>query len=245
MQRLLRYIAWLFASLASSSAAPVHAGGGPPPYAPVFELAFKSGWRAHIGDEHIAFRIFDAGWLRLTSGRIKACDPFVGMEHRPFAAAVPRGDFPVRLALVDGGVDDSRVALARVGFSPSPAVRWEMAVTEGQDIGTLKEGEHFGYPVDAGTGSFVDAETAAVASRSMAADEDLAQRWIDLGEKGVSGKGAPNFYASVDIGPGNIIMFQSGWGDGLYASWFGYDQQGRIAALVTDFSVVDWSKAKW
>ena len=40
-------------------------------------------------------------------------------------------------------------------------------------------------------------------------------------------------------------MFQSGWGDGLYASWFGYDAQGRVVALLTDFNVVDWSKAQW
>lgn len=45
------------------------------------------------------------------------------------------------------------------------------------------------------------------------------------------------------MGPGNIIMFTSGWGDGFYASWFGYDAQGHVAALVTDFTVVDW--AKW
>ena len=96
-----------------------------------------------------------------------------------------------------------------------------------------------------GTGSFVDPETASVASRRMAADEDLAQGWIDLGEKGGSGKGAPNFYADIDIGPGSIVMFQSGWGDGLYASWFGYDAQGHVAALLTDFNVVDWSKAQW
>ena len=115
----------------------------------------------------------------------------------------------------------------------------------GQDIATLKIGEHFGYPVDAGTGSFVDPETAAVASRCMASDEDLAQRWIDLGDKGGSGKDAPNFYANIDIGPGNIVMFQSGWGDGLYASWFGYDAQGRVVALLTNFNVVDWSKAQW
>src|SRR4029079_4131161 len=245
MQRLFRYIAWLFAPLAGLGATPAHAGGEPPSYARAFELAFQPGWQSRLGDANVGFHIFDAGRLRLTSGRIKACDPFVGMEHSAFTAAVPKGDFPVRLALVDGGVDDGRVAFARVDFSPSPVVRWEMAVTEGQDIATLKNGEHFGYPVDAGTGRFVDPETAAVASRRMASDEDLAQRWIDLGEKGGSGKGAPNFYANIDIGPGNVVMFQSGWGDGLYASWFGDDAQGRVAALLTDFNVVDWSKAQW
>ena len=245
MQRLLRYIAWLFASLASSSPAPAHADPQPLPYARVFDLVFQPGWQASLGDTSVKFRIFDAGQLRVLSGRIKACDPFVGMQHKPFTPMVPEGDFKVRLALVDGGIDDRRVALARVDFSFEPAVRWEMAVTEGQDIATLKDGEHFGYPVDAGTGSFVDAATAAVAAQRMAADEGITQRWIALGEKSASAKSAPNFYANIDFEPGNIIMFQSGWGDGLYASWFGYDAQRRIAALITDFNVVDWAKAKW
>src|SRR4029078_4230104 len=55
----------------------------------------------------------------------------------------------------------------------------------------------------------------------------------------------PTFHLDVDMGPANIVMFTSGWGDGFYASWFGYDAQGRVAALVTDFAVVDWAKAKW
>ena len=245
MQRLLRYIAWLFAPLAGLGATPAHAGGEPPTYARVFELAFQPGWQAHLGDKSVGFRVFDAGQLRLTSGRIKACDPFVGMQHRPFTPLVPKGDFPVRLALVDGGIDDSRVAFARVDFIPAPVVRWEMAVTEGQDTSTLKDGELFGYPVDAGTGSFVDAETAEIASRRMAADEGLAQRWIADGQTRGAPKGAPSFHAVIDIGSGNVVMFQSGWGDGVYASWFGYDAGGRMAALLTDFNVVDWSKAKW
>jgi hypothetical protein len=154
---------------------------------------------------------------------------------------VPKGSFPVRLALVEGGIDGGRVAFARVDFSSQPVVRWEMALIEGQDAATLEAGHFFGYPVDAGTGSFVDVETAAAADKRMRADEELAQRWIQMGER----KAPPMFYAEIDIGPGNIIMFQSGWGDGVYASWFGYDAQGSIAALVTDFQVIDWAKAKW
>ena len=32
---------------------------------------------------------------------------------------------------------------------------------------------------------------------------------------------------------------------GLGATMQGYDAHGRIVGLVTDFNVVDWSKAKW
>jgi hypothetical protein len=43
---------------------------------------------------------------------------------------------------------------------------------------------------------------------------------------------------------GNLIAFSSGWGDGCYASFFGYDAHDNLVCLVTDFQVllgVKWS----
>ncbi len=38
----------------------------------------------------------------------------------------------------------------------------------------------------------------------------------------------------------NAPFFETGWGDGFYASHFGYDASGTTAAcLVTDFGVVE------
>ena len=196
------------------------------------------------GKETVSFRAFDAGRLRLPSGKVIACDPFVNMDRPAFTVSVPAGDYPVRLAVVEGGIDDRRVAFARLAISSAPVVRWEMALVAGQDAAALKADEIFGYPVDAGTGSFLDTATAAAAWPRMMADEDIAQGWITQGDKLSAGRGTPTFLLDVDMGPGNIIMFTSGWGDGLYASWFGYDAQGRVAALVTDFAVVDWANAK-
>jgi hypothetical protein len=244
MQRLLRYITWLFAGV--SAAAPVAgAGGAPPPYARAFDLAFVPRWKAQVGEETVSFRVFEAGQLRLPSGKIVACDPFVNMDRPAFTVSVPAGEYSVRLALVEGGNDARRVAFARLAISSAPVVRWEMALVAGQDATTLKADEIFGYPVDAGTGSFLDAETGAAAWPKMTEDEDIAQGWITQGDKLSAGPGTPTFHLDVDVGQGNIVMFTSGWGDGFYASWFGYDAQGRVAALVTDFAVVDWAKAKW
>jgi hypothetical protein len=244
MPRFLRYFAWLFAGV-GAAAPPVAAGGEPPPYAGAFELAFVPGWKAQAGKEMVSFRIFEAGRVRLPSGKVIACDPFVNMDRPPFTVSVRAGEYPVRLALVEGGNDDRRVAFARLAISTAPVVRWEMALVAGQDAATLKADEIFGYPVDAGTGSFLDAETGAAAWPKMMADEDIAQGWITQGDKLGAGPGTPTFHLDVAMGPGNIVMFTSGWGDGFYASWFGYDAQGRVAALVTDFAVVDWGKAKW
>lgn len=255
MPSLSRSLCLLLSSLLClSSAPPVYAGGEAPPYARVFELAFQRGWRVTIDDAlpgeparlvEMGFYIFDAGRLRLPSGRITACDPFVGIDRPPFAVALPKGEYPVRLALIEGTFGDGRVAFARVDFSSAPVVRWEMAVSEGQNPVVLKDDSYFGYPVDAGTGSFVDADAAQAAAARMKGDESWSQSWIDAGTSDSKIKGVPRFFLAVDAGPGNIIMFQSGWGDGFYASWFGYDADGKVAALVTDFQSVDWSKAKW
>jgi hypothetical protein len=228
--------------------------GGPPAYADLFSRAFEPGLSVEI-DRALAgepkrmmrapFRIFDAGRLLITSGRIKACDPFIGLDHPPFSVPVANGEFPVRLALVDDPLGGSAVAFARVDFSDAPVVLWSLAVAEGQEVSALKRGEIFGYPVDTGTGSFVDAEAALAMAREVKGNDKLTSAWIEDGARSAETKGNPRFHLVVPAGAGNIIMFDSGWGDGLYASWFGYAADGTVAALVTDFMVFDWAKAKF
>lgn len=40
----------------------------------------------------------------------------------------------------------------------------------------------------------------------------------------------------------NLIAFSSGWGDGSYPSFWGYDADGQRVGLVTDFGVLDASR---
>jgi hypothetical protein len=47
-------------------------------------------------------------------------------------------------------------------ISNEQTVKWVMALLPNQDIDLLKTDEIFGYPVDAGTGCFMDAEAATV-----------------------------------------------------------------------------------
>lgn len=57
--------------------------------------------------------------------------------------------------------------------------------------------------------------------------------------------GPYSFLLDLPLGEANAIMFHSGWGDGFYASWFGYDADGNVAALVTDLATIDWATADW
>jgi Protein of unknown function (DUF4241) len=235
---------WLLTCLALPSAAAADPLA-PPSYVKAFDLAFTSGF-TWPGDDKmpVPFAVIDGGTLNISSGVIKAADPFLLSEDAGFTQKVPSGQFPVRFAhAAVHGKAGGRIVFARVDFSSRAVVRWQMATTAAQDPKTLKPDYIFGYPVDAGTGSFMD-QSAARAFLDRFKDSDATQavtdRWITDGETSGKAKGL-NFYLNVDMPPGNFIMFESGWGDGYYASYFGFAADGSVVCLLTDFQVMDWS----
>jgi hypothetical protein len=229
--------------------------GGPPSYVAAFDKAFAPGFSVETRDtyksetrvENVPFKVVDAGTLKLPSGQICAADPFVALsDTKPFTQQVPAGDFPVQLAVGEFPSGGSRVTFARVDFKRTPIARWSMAVVDGQDVKTLKRDHIFGYGVDAGTGSFFDPVAGNAAAELLKADENAWEAWQTEGEaNGPKMIGPYSFLLNLPLGDANAVMFHSGWGDGYYASWFGYDAEGDVVALVTDFATVDWATAKW
>jgi hypothetical protein len=220
----------------------------PPSYVKAFDLAFTPGF-TWPGDDKVPvpFEVIDGGTLIITSGVIKAADPFLLTEDAGFIQNVLPGRHPVRFAHPRvHGEFGGRIAFARVDFAVKPVAYWQMAQVPGQDASTLKPGYIFGYGVDAGTGSFMD-QAAAKEMLAKLADSDQAQaitdRWIRAGEVSAKAKGL-KFYLEEPVGTTNIIMFESGWGDGFYASYFGFAADGTVVTLLTDFQVMDWSLAK-
>lgn len=184
-----------------------------------------------------------SGTLHLSSGKIVACDPLADPNENAFTQTVPPGDYPCELHYND----DGRPMLACLRFSDAPVAEWRIAAWEGQDPSTLKENEIFGYPVDAGMGCFMDADTAKLyfqleaelneKIRKEKGPDAYANLYDDLVDPAMAESGDYDFldlhpYADK---PGNILMFTSGWGDGFYASYWGYDANGKPVALVTDF----------
>lgn len=226
-----------------------------PSYAAVFDKAFAPDFEATIVEQHdgeraterVQFRTVTAGRLKLPSGRIAAADPFIALaDAKPLAQHVPPGIYPVRLAVADFPSGGLRVAFARVDFKATKIARWSLALLEGQDIATLKGNEIFGYGVDAGTGAFFGPEATKAAARLLDANPDAWEDWQTEGEaNGPKVVGPHVFLLDLPLEEANAIMFSSGWGDGFYASWFGYDAAGNVAALVTDFATIDWSTADW
>jgi len=172
--------------------------------------------------------------LDLPDGYVVAADGII-LQGLPFTQRLAAGAHQLRLAvgLLTGG--DSRVAFAILGASEAPIVRFELALTDCQNIATLEDGNVYGYPVDAGMGSFAPPR----AHEALAAIDDL----LTLTEPAMqSVYRHTRDWCTVTTAAGAGAIFSSGFGDGLYASYFGFDATGSAVVLVTDFSVVAWPR---
>ena len=38
----------------------------------------------------------------------------------------------------------------------------------------------------------------------------------------------------------SLASFSTGYGDGTYGTYVGYDEKGNVCRLLTDFGIVDW-----
>lgn len=184
---------------------------------------------------------FEVGKIYLSSGRLVACDPVITNDMQPFATVFPKGDFTV---LLHKEKESNCVAYAEIIFSSSEISGWQLATTEGQRVKDLAEGEIFGYPVESGMGCFMDADTQNILN-------ELEQRLYH--SKGVDfmgiyeeffhehffdENGAIDQYAFLkpsDHHPGTIFAFETGYGEGFYASYIAYDKNQVPVKAVTEF----------
>ena len=206
-----------------------------------FSWAFRDGEILHDRFGAITLKCFDhLGALVLPTGRLFACDPLCACPYEAFTVTVPRGRYPVILSVAHyEGSGDQRVAFAMVRFSRRTPVSWEMAHLRDQDVQELKVDEIFGYPVDSGTGCFMDPTVGRLLRRELAREEDPGKQLLDA----LQANYTPTWnWANLVLHPStgaNVIAFSSGVGDGHYASYFGFDFAGAPVCLVTDFCIID------
>ena len=198
---------------------------------------------ASLSDADLAARsitVFRMGDVELTSGRIVASDPLVGPDRRAFVRIVPPGNYPVTLYEAFG-----RIAAASLRFAEGKPVRWELALIPDQDIKSLKSDEFFGYPVDAGLGCYMDADTYALIQereqqvRTQKSSSDI-NYYDDVLASEINVNDDKYVMHRPVIGKrGNVAIFWSGWGDGFYPVFWGLDANDRPLVLFTDFGVTE------
>ena len=213
-----------------------------PPAMSVADLyaVFRRAGDATSAGEATTLSTIEAGDLVLPTGQVVAADVYFFSEE-PFTRVLPRGEHPVQLlsSARDPTVTGD-VAAALIRVAPGDPVDWELALVAGQDPRTLEPGGFFGYPVDSGSGCFASPEAVA-----LLADQVTRQAYDARVTEG--------FFPSDDVADWNsrvevvldpasgvnVIAFTSGFGDGVYPSWFGLDVRGEPLVLLTDFGVLD------
>jgi hypothetical protein len=215
----------------------------------------------------ITISVREIGNLAVTSGKLIACDPLLEPDLKGyFAKIIPPGQYPVILSIAElQPRNETRIAYAMLRLNQAPIVKWELAVINGQHP-RESEGEIYGYGVDSGTGSFMDWDAAKIlydlanpnpveyeAARKIGQEKawELSSAALDRFEREFCDKVILAMNQNKKVGMaywanhlvndtkgGNIIAFSSGWGDGGYSSYWGYDAKGNIAALVTDFMLL-------
>jgi len=205
--------------------------------------SLKYDWQ-YQGLQTVTISTHQIGELVLTSGRILGCDPLIGPDTRyAFKTGVGPGRYPVVLSVADfQPIGDMRVACAAVHVDDGVPTRWEIATIDEPD--TLRSEERTAYGVDAGTGSFLDVDAARILE-SLFPDEVDFEAFCDgvieeMNKNSLGNYALTAAWANVPVSTAtqaNLIAFSSGWGDGGYASFWGYDARGQLTRLVTDFAL--------
>lgn len=191
--------------------------------------------------ENPLIETFEPGRIYLPTGKIVACDPLVSSEMPAFSQVFPAGDFPV---LVHKERESNCVAYTEIVFSDDEISEWKIATRDGEDVRELKAEEIFGFPVESGMGSYMDVESQECLNKlekrlfhRKGADfmgiyeEFFHDHFFD--ENGAIDQFA--FLKPEEEKPGNIFAFETGYGEGLYATYIGYTGNGAVAKLVTEY----------
>jgi hypothetical protein len=182
--------------------------------------------------------------LIVTSGRIIACDPLIGADTRYyFQKTITPGRYPVVVSVADfQPIGDTRLACAMLRISNEPTAHWEVATMNEPDPAQTEQ--RTAYGVDAGTGCFVDSDAAHIIQELFPNEvefEEFCDQVIMKMKKNSLGKySLAAAWADIQVSEAvdaNMIAFSSGWGDGGYASFWGYDARGTLTGLVTDFAL--------
>jgi hypothetical protein len=200
------------------------------------KAVYPSRWK----DGNYTIEVREISELKLISGFIVACDPFMLFSDKePFLLRIGLGLYPVSLSIAHIDKHGSMIMAAIIRFSDQKPVKWEMALCENQDVNELSDDEIWGYGVDSGNGSFMDVEAYKLLQSRVVEEPDYVGygRSFDELIYNELKKTRPR-WANIllDDKTGlNAMLFQSGMGDGAYASYWGHAADGKVICLVTVF----------
>lgn len=191
------------------------------------------------------------GTVDVPSGKIICADPldYLSGEHifaPVLAREIPKGSYPAEVSICRHDQIGIRMCTARLKIKDTKAVRYELAESEEETAAfKAKDGVMHGFPVDAGMMCFIDAGAA-----------ENFRRFLDKWHKENPGKNHYDdyfaaFFAESDKklpayqreggdfmewtnpdGGERMVQIASGFGDGFYQSYWGFDETGEVCELI-------------
>lgn len=194
----------------------------------------------HDLEHHKIYKRCLAGQLVLPTGRLVCTDPLYRAYGFPQNWTIAKGQYPVYLYIGLTAAFAKRIVYAEIVVKPGIPVFWEYSLIPEcfleDDIDKKINGL---YPVECGLSCFADIETFQIFEEEISefyANDKNANFYNDVLKKyDEVAKGIDGIDYKPKKANGNIIMFSSGWGDGLYPRYVGYDKDGAVVKFVTDF----------
>jgi len=193
------------------------------PSIPDISRVFVKGVR--LGEEVIE-DVRRVGEVKIPTGKLIICDPTRDAPAQPLARTIPPGNYTVTAAYAD-----SVVAYARLTVQPGKPARWELAPFETAKPKAAKDI----FPADNGLAAYMDVEAYQRVEQNKAAgvypvsfEEDVIDRVLGEGDQAM---------IALDERL-NLALVRSGYGEGQYRSYWGFDEAGEPLCLVTDFQVI-------
>lgn len=201
-----------------------------------------------IGNMMVA--VLDMGVVRFPTGTIFACDPLVELEDaRPYFQTIPAGNYPVKICVVPSEQYGDRYACVKIVVSDKKPVRCELGMVGNEDLDEeLEDGEYFGFDVDAGMGCIADIQLQKAFqvywAKQLEENPDIDpynDLFCDLLEENAKThpkyqrKGGDWLLWTVPGTDCDLPIFASGWGDGVYPVYFGYDTENKVCGVYIHF----------
>lgn len=188
----------------------------------------------------------EIGNVSLPSGKVIVRDPLVylNQKEQPFFVEVPKGNFPVTIAVAKFEDWGDRYAAVKVEFTKEKPVIYREALIGIENIDETDEDAFFGFNVDAGLACITDPEVVPHVDKFIDEleveniyDDYFAELFAKSYKENPENQRELGDWINWKV-PGTdyqIPIFASGIGDGVYPVYFAYDEQDKICGLYIHF----------
>lgn len=179
----------------------------------------------------------EAGKLNVISGKVIATDPILLYDDESYSETIKLGTYPVYIYYGKTEKRKKQSIIAELKLSDNDPVKWEMALYAGESSSGFAFDEFMGYEVENGLGCFMDEKVMRILD---VMDENELEKY----EKKVKNAVRESENSCVEVvldekNGANIIIFASGWNNGIFPTYYGFDKNNKLTRLVTDFMVVE------